>query len=145
MQRYLLDSQIADLADIEVVLAAAIDGVDEIELLRGPPGLAELADNGAVELELVDLAGDIDVVRGIGVRRIKHLVRPGRDAQRLGRTHIRDLCLEGAIAVEHLDALIAGVGDIDVALRVDRDRAGGGAELARLGALRAPRLDEDAG
>ena len=29
--------------------------------------------------------------------------------------------LELAVAVEHLDALVAGVGDVDVALRVDGD------------------------
>src|SRR5262245_60738442 len=65
MQRYLLDSQIGNLADVEVVLAAAVDGVDEVELLRGPPRPAKLADHGAVQLQLVDLAGDIDVVRRI--------------------------------------------------------------------------------
>ena len=35
---------------------------------------------------------------------------------------LRELRLEGAVAVEHLDALVAGVGDVDVALRVDRER-----------------------
>src|SRR5260370_15452554 len=144
MQRYLLKPQIADFADIEVVLAAAVDSVDEVEFLRGPPGLAELADHGAVQFQLVDLAGDVDVVRRIGVRRVEHLVRPRRDAERLGRADTGDLRLEGAVAVEHLDTLVAGVGNVDIALGIDRDRAGGGSELARFGALRAPRFDEHA-
>src|SRR5262249_2552041 len=55
-----------------------------------------------------------------------------------------DLRLEGAVAVEHLDTLVAGVGNVDIALGIDRDRAGGGAELARLGTLRTPRFDEHA-
>src|SRR5258707_13598069 len=144
MQGNPLDPQITNLADIEVVLAAAVDGVDEVELLRGPPGLAEFADHGGVELQLIDLAGDVDVVWRIGVRRVEHLVRPRRDAERLGRADTGDLRLEGAVTVEHLDALVAGVGNVDIALGIDRDRAGGGADLARFGALRAPRFDEHA-
>src|SRR5260370_5546295 len=144
MQRHLLNPQIADFADKEVVLASAVDGVDEVEFLRGPAGLAEFADHGAVELQLIDLAGDVDVVWRIGVRRVEHLVRPRRDAERLGRADTGDLRLEGAVTVEHLDALVAGVGNVDIALGIDRDRAGGGAELAGFGALRAPRFDEHA-
>ena len=47
------------------------------------------------------------------------------------------------VVVEHLHAGVAAVGDVDVALRVDRDRVRR-AELARLGAARADRLDEPA-
>ena len=48
-----------------------------------------------------------------------------------------DLRLEVAVAVEHLDALVAGVGDVDVALRVDRD-AVQRVELPGLGAASGP-------
>ena len=46
-----------------------------------------------------------------------------------------------AVAVEHLDAAVAGVGDIDETLRVDRD-ASRLTELARGRAGLAPRADE---
>src|SRR5579883_3370892 len=49
VQRHLLHPQIANLADVKIVLAAAVDGVDEVEFLRGSPGPAELADHGAVK------------------------------------------------------------------------------------------------
>ena len=45
--------------------------------------------------------------------------------------------------VEHLDPLVAGVGDVDVALRVDRDRLHA-VELPWPGAGRSPVLDEAA-
>src|SRR5258708_20554173 len=96
MQRHLLNPQIADFADKEVVLASAVDGVDEVEFLRGPPGLAEFADHGAVELQLIDLAGDVDVVRRIGVRRVNHLLRPRPDAERLRRPDPDNLRLQVA-------------------------------------------------
>ena len=51
--------------------------------------------------------------------------------------------LEGAVGVEHLDALVAGVGHVDVALGVDGERLDA-VELTRLGAGGAPVLDEAA-
>src|SRR6185295_676731 len=54
---------------------------------------------------------------------------------------VLDLALEGAVVVEHLDAGVAGVGGVDVALGIDGDAVDAG-ELAGGGASLAPRLDE---
>ena len=51
--------------------------------------------------------------------------------------------LEGAVVVEHLDALVAAVGGVDIALRIDRDAADVG-ELAGSSSLLAPGLHEHA-
>ena len=48
MKRELLNPHIADLADKQVVLAAAVDGIDGAKLFRQFPGLTELANNGPV-------------------------------------------------------------------------------------------------
>src|SRR5260370_8351488 len=46
----------------------------------------------------------------------------GRDCARIIKRHIdRDLTEEFAVAVEHLDASVATVGDVDISLRVGRD------------------------
>src|SRR5262249_31794289 len=119
--RELLHPEIADFADVKRVLGAAIDGVDGAELLRQFAGLAEPADHRSVELHLVDLAGGVEVVRWIGIRDVEDLVCARRDADGLGVADVLDLALEGAVVVEHLDALVATVSRVDVALRVDRD------------------------
>src|SRR5262245_29663320 len=62
-QRQLLYSEVADLADIEDVLGAAIDRVDRAELFQQLARPAKLADDGAIEAHLVDLAGGIEIVR----------------------------------------------------------------------------------
>src|SRR5439155_4813408 len=64
-----------------------------------------------------------------------------RDADGHRRADVGDLRLRRAVAVEHLNALVAGVGDVHVALRVERDPAQR-VELPDLGAALAPRLDE---
>ena len=43
MQRELLHPQISDLADVERILVTAVDGVDEVELLRQAPGAESAA------------------------------------------------------------------------------------------------------
>src|SRR5262245_47099300 len=65
----------------------------------------------------------------------------GGDADRVRRADVGDLRLHRAVAVEHLDPLVAGVRDVDVALGVERD-AVERAELTRLAAAESPRLDE---
>src|SRR5262249_58466100 len=100
----------------------------------------------AVETELIDAARP-------GVGAVEHLVWPRRDADgpwrarreragldlRLARDiadrrfgirrhrHIDyDLAQEVTVVVEHLDAVIAAIGDIDIAIGVGRDRVRGG-------------------
>src|ERR1700730_2931922 len=75
-----------DLGDIELVRVPAVELVDRAELLRGVAGLAELPEDRAVELHLVDLAGGVARPRGAAVgERIRDeqvLMRPPRDAKR---------------------------------------------------------------
>ena len=68
-------------------------------------------------------------------------MRPGRDANRGWSPNIHDLALEGSLAVENLNSLIPAVGDVHVALRVDRDPVRRG-ELAWIRASRPPGFDE---
>src|SRR5207248_1449749 len=51
--RQLLHSEVADFADIERALAAAVDRVDRAELLQQLARPAELSDHRSVELHLV--------------------------------------------------------------------------------------------
>src|SRR5258705_5258882 len=68
-------------------------------------------------------------------------MRPGRDADGRRYADVGDLRLGVAVAVELLDAFVAGVGDVDVALRIERDAAQR-VELPRFAAALTPRLDE---
>src|SRR5881296_1605065 len=64
-QRQFLHPHVSQLADEEAVLAAAVDGVDRAELLRPLAHFAELADDRAVEPQLVDLAAVVEILRRI--------------------------------------------------------------------------------
>src|ERR1700752_3646990 len=143
LQRHSLHPEISDLADVERAFAATVDRVDGAELLRQLSRPAELADHRAVEAHLVDLAGGIDVCRRIRVRHVEYLAGARRDADRLRVADAFDLALERAVVVEHLDALIAGVSGVDVALRVNRYAVDAGELAVGSGAL-SPRLDERA-
>src|SRR5262249_18373791 len=90
------------------------------------------AEHGAVQIELEDQAG-------VAVREPELLI--GRDKQPARRARVFRLAYEIAIAIEHLDALVVAVGDVDEALAVDHDRMGE-VELSGPLALRAPQLDE---
>src|SRR5688500_15272790 len=61
-ERHFLHAPIAELADIELVLAAAVDGIHRPEFLQHLPRPPELADDPAVERHLEDLAVVIEVV-----------------------------------------------------------------------------------
>src|SRR3954463_6900510 len=142
-QRQLLHPEVADFADVEDVLGSAIDRVDRAELLEQLAGPAEFADDRAVEAHLGDLARGIEIVRRIRIRHVHHLVAAGRDAERLRVADILDLALERPIVVEDLDALVAAIGRIDVALGIDGDAVDAGELAGRVASL-APRLDEHA-
>ena len=95
------------------------------EFLQQLAGSAELADELAVEIHLVDLAVDVDVRRaGLSSTRRGTGAGPGVMQMRARRADVQELRLEVAVAVEHLDAPVAAVGDVDDALRVDRDARG---------------------
>src|SRR5689334_7324069 len=54
-QRQLLHAPVNQLADVQLVLAAAIDGVDRSELLRQLTRAAEAPDDAPIEFGFVDL------------------------------------------------------------------------------------------
>src|SRR5262249_19781764 len=162
VQHQLLHAPVEQLRDIEQILRRAGDFVNPSELLKLFARFAEHAEHLAVERQLVDPARE-------GVGGVQHLVRPGGDAHRPGRPrhhdlvgqrvdlrdvgvvadrglrlrivgHVdSDLAQEGSLAVEHLDAAVAAVGDVEVALRVRGDRMRR-VELAGLGTAVAPGL-----
>ena len=66
---------------------------------------------------------------------------PRRDADRPRRPADAEFLLEFAVAVEHLDAAIGAVGDVEIAVGV-ADDAVRGVELAGAGAALAPVLDQ---
>src|SRR5438876_721232 len=113
LQRDLLRAPVPDLADDQIVLGPAVDRVDDAEFFRHLAGLAELADDLAVEADLVDLA----VLHALGIVRVgavQVLCRAARHTDRLRRADAGDLRLERALAVEHLNAVVAGVRHIDI-------------------------------
>src|SRR5262245_6273099 len=139
-KRHALRAPVCQLGDPQFVFAPAVDGVGHAEFLRQLPRPPEPADDLSIELQLVDLA----VVERLGivrVRAVEILMRAGRDADRVRRADTGDLRFHVAVAVEDLDALVAGIRDVDVPLRVERD-AVQHVELSRLGAALSPRLDE---
>src|SRR6478672_7289906 len=77
-QRQLLHAPVRQLANQQFVLVAAVDRVDEPELLRQLACAAELSDDVAVEIELVNRRV-FHAVRIPGVRDIQILSRAGRD------------------------------------------------------------------
>ena len=72
------------------------------------------------------------------MRDVEVLARPGVMQIAVGVPTFRNCVLNVPFAVEDLDALVAFVGDVDVALRVDGD-AVDDVELARRGAASIPR------
>src|SRR5262245_46059183 len=158
-QHQLLHAPVQDLGDVELVLGRAGDLVNPSELLGLLARAAQIAQYLAFQGQFVDAPG-------IGIGAVEHLVRPRRDAERPRRAgreaaaglqiigeiwlvadrrfgvlverHVDlDLALEVAVAVEHLDAPVVAVADIDQALRVGGD-AVHEAELAGTFAVLAP-------
>src|SRR4051812_41690486 len=113
LERDLRYAPVADLRRPELVRVAAVELVDAAEFLRQVAGAAEAAEYLAGEIELVDLAIGIDILGRVRVRGVQDLLRARRDADRARRPDVGDLALEVAVAVEHLDALVARVGNID--------------------------------
>src|SRR5262249_53505114 len=98
-------------------------------------------DDGPVELHFVDLASTVEVFRRVRIGDVKHLIRTGRHAKRRRRPDVGDGALERPVVVEHLDALVASISSVDIALRLDGHRRDIG-EHAGIAAARSPRLDE---
>ncbi len=159
MQDQFLHPPVQQLGGVDHVLRRTRQCMDPAELLELFAGLAEHPQHLAVERELVDPPRP-------GVRTVDHLLRSGGDADRPGRSrregaaghhglvgnladrgpgvrwhrNVDDhLPQEFSVAIEHLDAVVAAIGDVDVPLRVSGD-AMRRIELAGTGAAVAPRF-----
>src|ERR1700681_217912 len=126
MKNDLLRTPGGNLGRIDLVRVPAVELVDRAELLRRVAGLAELPEDRAVELHLVDLAGGVPRRRRAAVGpRIgdeQVLMRPARDAD---RPRVADVVVDGLqveVVVEDLNARVAAISDVHIALSVDRDR-----------------------
>src|SRR4249920_928210 len=135
-----LHAPVRHLTDEQLVLVAAIDRVGQAELFRQLAGRAELAHDLSIELDLVD-GGVFHAVGIARVRDVEILRRPCRHAHRERRADVAELRLEVPVGVEHLDAFVADVSHVDVALRVDSQALHPG-ELAVPRPGRSPLLDE---
>ena len=95
LQDVLLHAPRLDLAEDRLVRIAAVHHVDHLEARRHLARLAEPADDGAVDLRLVDFARVLPRTLRIAIRvRVGEedvLMRSRRDAQRPSGAEIRDL------------------------------------------------------
>src|SRR5262252_6116146 len=109
--------------------------------------LAKLADNGSIQLHLVNFAADccltrVVVVR-VRVRTVEILVRPWRDADCPRSADVVVDFEKFQIAVENLNTSVLTVGYINIAFRIRRDRVRC-IELPRLGSSGPDLLNETA-
>src|SRR3954462_6964205 len=88
----------------------------------------------------LNLAIEADLHNASDAADIHHWIRAGRQAERPRIAADAPLLLELAIGIEHLDAAVLTIGNVQIALGVDND-AMRGVELARLGTPLAPMLD----
>src|SRR6185436_19648935 len=93
LERHLLHAPVGHLADQQLVLVAAVDGIGEPELFRQFPGGAELSDDFAIELNLVDRRV-FHAVRVAGVRDVEILRGSLRHADGQRRADVAELRLE---------------------------------------------------
>ena len=127
LEHDLLRAPRGDLRDEQLIGIAAVDLVNRAELAEPLAGLAELADDRAVELHLVDLAGDRPRRRrvAVGVRVRRRTDTDAAPARCRPPTGCRR-CRSWPCSVRSLSSTctrrVAAIADVDVALRVGRDR-----------------------
>src|SRR5215467_915038 len=141
MEHQFLYSKIGKLSDKESVFAAAVDGVNRPEFLEQPAGTAKFAEDGSVQAHPVYLTGTIDIVPRIGIGNIEDGVGSLGDTHRLCVAEVRKCCLEDAVVIKYLNAFVAAIAGVDVALRVHCN-AQNISELAGSCASFAPGLHE---
>src|SRR5262245_39708382 len=103
--------------------------------------MSEFAKQFASHIDFEDLAVVVDVFRRIRIGHVHHRPWSLRDADGARRADVEELRLEVAVGVEHLDAPVACVSNVDEALRVYRDAARL-AELTVRGPGLSPRSNE---
>src|SRR5262249_19120455 len=101
----------------------------------------QFAKDRSVQAHPINLTSNIDVVPRIGIGNVEHGIGSLADTHRLRVAEVRKRGLEDAVVVKHLDALVAAIAGVDVALRVHRNTENIG-ELASSGASFAPGLHE---
>src|SRR6185312_8929721 len=110
-------------------------------------GVAELADGRAVQLSLVDLArarpGARPVAVGVGVGHEEILVRPFGDAVGPGGAVLGIGRLPFQIVVQHHIAVVAAIGDIDIALVIHLQAVGQVVFILALAAVGTTILGEE--
>src|SRR6202035_2790288 len=116
MQHELLHAQIADLANVQRIFVAAVDGIDSSELLRQLAGLAEFASHGSVQAHLVDFAVAVNVGWRIGIRDVQELISSLGHANRLRVSDIGEGRFEGSAIIENLYAFVSAVRGINISL-----------------------------
>src|SRR3954470_14694254 len=129
---HLVETVAEFVGDVDGPFVRARDRVNRVEPAGQASQLAERAEHLAREIQLVDLADAADE---------NDLIRPGRDAHRPGQAVERPLLLERAPGVEHLDAAVLPIGDVQVLVAIDHD-AVRRVELARLRTAVAPVLHQ---
>ena len=118
----LLDASVPGIGDPDVALGIEAEADLFVELAGRAAGATEHALERAVESEhldaLVARVGDVDLAGGAdGDRRAAPRRRPGQRRCALGVAQAPPLAEELAARVEVLDAMVPGVGDVDVAVR----------------------------
>ena len=118
MKRELLHAPIGDFADVQLIIGAAVHFVHGHELLQLLAAAPEFPEYLAIQLHLVDFAV-VHVGGAGGVGAVEILVLPWRDADGPGSADVYIHGLERAIVVEDLDAAVAAITDVNIALMID--------------------------
>src|SRR5690348_10315379 len=110
-ERNLLHAPVLRFAGIQLGLARAVDLVHPVELADLLAERSEPADHLAFEIGLVDLAAGIGAVDELLALRVRR-----RNAHAPRRAHVADDADRVQIRIEHLDARVAAIADVNVAL-----------------------------
>src|SRR5436190_22817939 len=121
MEHQFLYSKIGKLTDKESVFAAAVDGVNRPEFLEQPSGTAKIAEDRSVQAHPIYLTGAIDIVPRIGIGNVEDRIGALGDAHRLCVAEVCKCSLEHTVVVKDLDASVAAVAGVNVALSVHRN------------------------
>ncbi len=147
LEHQFLDAPGLDLSDEDLIGVPAVHHVHDLKPAEFLARVSEAPEDRAVQLHLVDLARVLPRARPVAVRvgvgGEQVLMRARRDADAPRRADVVVNRAEDKVVVEHLHPVVRAIGDVHVALRVDRE-AVRQVELARLrsGPLAADLLQE---
>src|SRR6266852_9581979 len=137
-------------ADVDVATRVDSQPMRRHELARLEPGRALAQPRQHLALVTVDADPRsyvvyvvVDAHTAADLADVEAALRTGLHEQARGTVHVVPLRLELAVAVEHLDAMVLAVGDVDPPVRVAADVVRD-VELARVGAGLTPRAEQRA-